>query len=117
MGDVLSACREIRIRRVGKPVATDLKNISGHIGITENEFLKPKVTDIVNSFPQYMREDKPVEKSLNEVRLRGIGKKTKEQLQNIANYIGVDLGDLLKVKLAEVSYTFPDHIRNTTHEK
>lgn len=95
-------CRELFIRRVGVHIKKDIKYQAACAGVPANKFIKPFLQDIVNAFPDYMKEKtENVENSKRQnIVLRGTSRKFKEQLQNIADYIGVDRGDLAKVMLA-----------------
>lgn len=49
---------EIRIRGVGKQTQEQINNIADNIGITTNQFLKGKLGEIINSYPEKMRAPK-----------------------------------------------------------
>lgn len=99
--------REIRIRRFGKDAHEEIANISAHVGIAQNKFIRPLLSEIADSFPQHMKEAKACEPCKGEMRLRGVSKKVRKELQAVADFIGVDLGDLLKVELARKSIQYP----------
>jgi hypothetical protein len=47
--------REIRVRGVSHQVAEDLNNISKNSGVPLSDLLKPKLREIVESYPVNMR--------------------------------------------------------------
>ena len=49
---------EIRIRYVSKKIITDLSNIADNIGVSVANFLKPKLREIADSYPDKMKEPK-----------------------------------------------------------
>jgi hypothetical protein len=47
---------EIRICNVAHDLHNDLQNIAKNSGITLQQFLKPKLRDIANSYPEAMKK-------------------------------------------------------------
>jgi len=47
---------EVRVRGVSLQLAEELNNIADNIGITLTAFLKPKLREIANSYPEKMRK-------------------------------------------------------------
>ncbi len=41
-----------RIRRVSEKMKKETENIADHLGISTNDFLKVKLLDIINSYPE-----------------------------------------------------------------
>jgi hypothetical protein len=52
--------KEIRIRGTEK-LANDLGNIAGNLGVSLADFLRPKLRDIANQYPEDMRNNPPIE--------------------------------------------------------
>lgn len=48
--------REIRVRGVSEKTQTELMNIAGNSGVNLSNFLRPKLTELVNSYPEHMRQ-------------------------------------------------------------
>lgn len=48
--------REIRVRGVSEVLPQQLKNIADHIGVSTNQFLKMQFREIVNRYPEEMRQ-------------------------------------------------------------
>lgn len=46
---------EIRLREVNDKTKAELSNITSHLGITENQFLKVEISKLVKSYPEEMR--------------------------------------------------------------
>ena len=46
---------EIRVTGVSSKLNEELQNIAGNIGITKNSFLKMKLREISNSYPEKMK--------------------------------------------------------------
>ena len=103
--------REISVRRTGGYLNKDINNISKHIGITKNRLLVKAIPAIVASYPEYMRTDSPPCQPCERVEVRGLGKQTIKELENIANYIGVDVGNLIKIEEAKLSISYEPHMR------
>lgn len=72
------------------------------------------VVEFANSFPEYMKsgESQPHPNKTFEIRLRGVSKKTKQALENVARYIGVNVEDLLKMKLAMEANSYPAYMKS-----
>lgn len=51
---------EIRLRGVSEKLIEDLSNISKNLGITISQMLKPKIREIVESYPEKMKQ-KPLD--------------------------------------------------------
>jgi len=100
--------RELKVSAVSGQLHDDFKNIAAHKGITLSAVLAPKVRDIVGRFA-HLIEPKPCEKSY--FRIRGIGEKTKKELKAIADNMGIDVSDLLKMELQKDSETYPAHMK------
>jgi hypothetical protein len=47
--------REIRIRGVSGQIVEDLDNVSKNLGVTLSDLLKPKLAEIVNSYPANLK--------------------------------------------------------------
>lgn len=47
---------EIRIRGVRQDIITQLRNISDHLGVTVNDMLKPKLREIIDSYPEHYKK-------------------------------------------------------------
>lgn len=50
---------ELRIQGVSNKTKQEIQNIADNIGIGLSEFLRPKLRDIVESYPEKMRQPKP----------------------------------------------------------
>lgn len=48
--------REVRIPSVGKKMCNEIKYIAQHIGVTQSSFLKTKLFEIVESYPDRMKK-------------------------------------------------------------
>lgn len=48
--------REIRVRGVSEVLPQQIQNIADHIGISKNQFLKMQFREIVNKYPEEMRQ-------------------------------------------------------------
>lgn len=102
--------RELWITNIKKEMRDDLDGCSDYRGISITEFLAPLITDIVNSYPDHLKEDKKCEKA-GYIRVRGISAKTKRQLHNIAEHIGVDKADIIKLGIAGKMEAQPDYMK------
>lgn len=105
------AVPEIRIRRVGSALSDQITHQAKQCaGINASDFIKPFLYHILDDFPDYMKEYRGDEKrwGLNENRIRGISLKARRELENIANYLGLDMPALLKVKLGEYMGKLPN---------
>lgn len=52
---------ELRIKGVSTKTKEEVMNIAGHLGITMSAFLKPKLKEIINTYPEKMREPQSLE--------------------------------------------------------
>ena len=79
--------------------------------MTTSRLLRDAIKMLVNSYPEDIREGKrkPCEPGASML-VRGVGKKTKEELGNIAQYLGVDVGDLVKHYLPSVVNAHPKYM-------
>lgn len=50
--------REVRVQGVSNHVRQELKNIADHLGVSRNDFIKLKYGEIINSYPEHMRQPK-----------------------------------------------------------
>jgi len=47
--------RELRITGVPANKAQEIKNIAANLGVKMSDFLKPKIAEIANSYPEHMK--------------------------------------------------------------
>jgi hypothetical protein len=47
---------QIKITNVPASLKQELKNIADHMGVELGSFLKPKLRDIANSYPEHMKQ-------------------------------------------------------------
>jgi hypothetical protein len=107
-------CRQIKITTFNDPLADEIKNIAAHKGITKTAYIKPLIKTLLGYYPDYMKAKQPERKKRDEspyMILRGTAENAKEQLNNVANFMGVDLSDLIKVKVAEHNMAIPAHMK------
>jgi hypothetical protein len=52
-----------------------------------------------------------------EIRITGVSKKTREEINNIADHLGTKVNHLLRPKLREWIESFPEHYRKPTIDK
>ncbi|HXP52180.1 MAG TPA: hypothetical protein VN922_19645 [Bacteroidia bacterium] len=55
MADAKNKYPEIRIRGVGKNTKKQIENIASHLDVKPNDFLKMKLLEIINSYPEKMK--------------------------------------------------------------
>lgn len=101
MTETLCQPTTIQIRNVGPTNHSAIKSAAACAGITMGSHLRPSVKQIIESYPEYMRNDKAPEhlKPVN-VKLPGVSSTQKTQLENIASHVGVDVSELLKTDIA-----------------
>lgn len=46
---------EVRIKGVSENTHQQICNISDHLGVTISQFLRPKLREIIDSYPEHMR--------------------------------------------------------------
>lgn len=112
----------IRIYKVLPAYLNPINNISSHLGVTTNKFLRDKAKAIVDSYPTELKEKKqpcdPCEmETIWELTIRGVSEKTKNELETIAENLGVYPKKLLEIKIAECAASYPAYMRNTRKEK
>jgi len=55
MGNEKKKLPEIRVRGIAGTLPDELQNIADHLGIGRNQFLKLKLREIANSYPDNMK--------------------------------------------------------------
>lgn len=109
---------EFRIRQIPKPIQTALANIARNsMQLKKNDFMKIKISEIVNSYPDHMKVSAPKKEKKNkrdfpEMCLCGVPKKVQDALINIAdNSSGLDVNSFLLVKIYEIINSYPADMR------
>lgn len=110
MADIANSSRKFTIKRVGKNTRKDIKCIAARKGITITRFLLPQITEIVSKHKKIIGESIQCEPS-GEICIRGIGKQTKKDLKEIADFYHIDMGDLLKLEFAQMTLATPEHLK------
>lgn len=108
-------CREVRIENVAMSICNDMKNMSKRIGITQSEVIKPILQKILNAYPEHMRSAKLCEPT-KEIRVRGVSRQVKIELQNLADNLGLPLSQFLEVKFSEELRATPAHMKEPLHD-
>lgn len=49
---------EVRVRSVPEKMKIELKNISDHTGKTISALMRPKIRELIDSYPEHYREPK-----------------------------------------------------------
>lgn len=101
----------IRIQGIPSCLYDDINNISKNHEIRRNDFLKPKIKNILDKFSEEIKSGSKIKKDKKEITLSGLSDKTINELQNIANYIGVDIQILIKMELFIISQSFPEKMK------
>lgn len=90
----------IRIRRVPTHAVNRIKDISMICDNAPRHFLKPHIQQMVIRYTDIIKKnDFPKKIETRDMTLTGYSQKTIEELERIANHIGVSVSDLIKVEL------------------
>ena len=84
----------------------NLPIIARHTGITATRFIKPLIAQILADFPDHLKETRLIQTS-REVRITNISPTHRKQLINLAHNLGVNVSDLVKVRIAQATSGFP----------
>lgn len=93
---------ELRITNFPSETHNQLNGISKQIGNNVSDFLRPKIRDFVNSFPDELKKKHDKTES-SELKITGFSKKLQEELKNIAKNLGVDVSSLLKPEIYRIT--------------
>lgn len=99
--------REIRITGVKFSAYDTIRRISARKGIAITKFVSEKLAEIIKTIP---KKEKNCE-ACGELRVRGIGAKTKEEWEALADYYGVNAGAVMKIKLIDAIDAMPDYMK------
>lgn len=103
---------EERIPNVPKRVNTELNVISKNIGCTKTQLLQKRIREKIDSYPEYLKSKLPLSPK-EEVRITSIAPMLQEQIENIAENIGVDKACFLRVIISDISVSYPEKIRQS----
>lgn len=100
MTETLCQPSPIQIRNVGATNHRAIKSAATCAGVTMNAMLRPSVKQIIESYPEYMRNEPAPNTPGVKIHLSGVPASQKQQLENIASHVGVDVSALFKTDLA-----------------
>lgn len=103
---------ELIISNVPEILLAPINNVADNMGITMNEFLKPHIRKIIDSYPEYLKKE-PSNKKCKECRIRGISPNLVKQLYNIADNLKVSHSQILKVGLNDIKDSYSEKMRQT----
>jgi hypothetical protein len=103
--------RELRIRSVNGDLLKKIKNIAAHQGVPVTQFLAPIINRVADAYPDHMKKPERLCEPCSELTITGINSRAKESLQNVAEYYGIHLSDLIKVILEGIKDEFPQHMQ------
>lgn len=101
----------LRIHHVPADAKNLLTNISKNNGITRGELLKYKIKALIEQFPEEIRQGKFERQKLSEITVTSLSENSIKELENIADFIGVNVSSLIKVELYTVIEETPKHLK------
>lgn len=104
----------IRIRQIFTELENELRNIAENKGIPFQLFLKQKLTEIANNYPEPMKKNfaNKTDTKTEELNISGASEKTTMELTNICNSLGCEMSTFLKIELKKISEGYPDRFKN-----
>lgn len=101
----------IRIRRVPKHIVKKVEAISVICDNPARHVLKPHIQTMIIRYKDVIEKNPPPAKAeTKDITLTGYSQKTIQDLQMIADHIGVDVGDLIKVELFLIADKYHNRI-------
>lgn len=101
----------LRIWNVPSHITKDIQNISKNNEISRGSFLKPKIKLLIDRFPDEIKTGIKKEKNNQAITVPSLSDKTLHELQNIADFIGVDVSSLIKMELYMIIQQTPAHLK------
>jgi len=101
--------KEIRIPAIDETLNEVFTTAARNKGQTRAAFLRPQIRQIVQSYPEHLKERREI--CTAELRISGIPNDVLNELKIIAENLGVSETQLLRIKLFELSTTFPDWMK------
>lgn len=101
----------LRIWNVPSHITQDIQNISKNNEISRGVFLKPKIKMLIDRFPDEIKKGIEKEKNNQAITIPSLSDKTLQELQNIADFIGVDVSSLVKIELYMIIQQAPAHLK------
>lgn len=98
---------EIRMRSVPEELHQKVKKILIFECKTSPEYIKPMINDILDEYPDEVKNGTISNNSKKQFRLRCVSPTKYQQLENIAKSTGVTIEQLLKVHLKKVVDNYP----------
>jgi hypothetical protein len=101
--------KDLRIPALDESLNEVFATAAKNKGQTRGAFLRPQIRQIVESYPEHLKERREI--TTSELRISGIPNDVLDQLKIIAENLGVSETQLLRIKLFELSTTFPDWLK------
>lgn len=101
----------LRVYSVPMHVAKDIQNIATNNEISRGIYLKPKIKSLIERFPEDIKNGKIKKECKEEITIPSLSDKTLKELQNIADFIGVDVSSLLKLEFYFIIQQTPAHLK------
>lgn len=101
---------ELRITAISCDVKETLSNAAKNRGETRAAFLRPKVREMVEAYPEEMKQPKK-DVGFSELGISGVSDDVIEQLENIADHLGISSTQLIRIKLIQLSKEIPDWMK------
>lgn len=94
--------KRMRLRRVSATVHNIIHERAADREITVAAVVRPVISEVINSFPSYMRETPAPPAKSREYEVQSISAAQRQALENISSHVGVPMGDLIKIGLAKL---------------
>lgn len=101
----------LRIYSVPLHIVKDIQNIATNNEISRGIYLKPKIKSLIERFPEDIKSGKTKKECAEQITVPSLSDKTLKELQNIADFIGVDVSSLLKLEFYFIIQQTPAHMK------
>ena len=104
---------DLRIPAIPCDVKETLRIAAKNKGETRAAFLRPKVREILDAYPDEMKQPKK-NVEISELGISGVSDDVINQLTNIADHLGVSPTQLIRIKLIQLSKEIPEWMKSET---
>jgi hypothetical protein len=104
---------ELRLCGFPKEVNAQLTIIAKNIGVTKSELLRPKIREIINSFPEEYRTKEINSPKKSELSITAVPDDLIDGLNMISKNLGVSPVQLMRIKLIEMTDDYPEHLKRS----
>lgn len=101
---------ELRFQNLSPHLVNTIANIAANLGITINDMLRPKLRNIIDKYPEYLKKELSDQKC-REIRIRGVAPTIVKDLNTIAKNLSVNATDIFSIEAAKIIEEYPEKFR------